>query len=101
MPSSRTISLLAGILVATYAAFLAAAPPDSPAPGLEFVDPARQVEAVPGAAAPPHPPLDDGAPRRGDLAPDFTLKTIDGAREVTLSQFRGRQPVVLIFGSWT
>src|SRR5271168_3303516 len=37
----------------------------------------------------------------GDAAPDFTLKTVDGAKEVQLSSFRGKQPVVLVFGSYT
>lgn len=37
----------------------------------------------------------------GDLAPDFTLKSLDGPEKVTLSKFRGKQPVVLIFGSYT
>ena len=41
------------------------------------------------------------APKVGDAAPDFTLKSIDGSSEVTLSTFRGVKPVVLIFGSWT
>jgi hypothetical protein len=40
-------------------------------------------------------------PSVGDLAPDFTLRTNDGKREVTLSKFRGDRPVVLIFGSFT
>ena len=37
----------------------------------------------------------------GDAAPDFTLKTLDGRGAVTLSDSRGQQPVVLIFGSYT
>lgn len=39
--------------------------------------------------------------RVGDAAPDFKLKTKDGSREVTLSSFKGKRPVVLIFGSYT
>jgi hypothetical protein len=39
--------------------------------------------------------------RHGDVAPDFTLKTLDGKSEVTLGSFRGQQPVALIFGSYT
>lgn len=39
--------------------------------------------------------------RVGDAAPDFKLKTRDGSREVTLSSFKGKRPVVLIFGSYT
>ena len=41
------------------------------------------------------------APRLGDLAPDFSLPRLDAAGTVRLSEFRGRQPVVLIFGSYT
>jgi hypothetical protein len=40
-------------------------------------------------------------PSLGDQAPDFTLRTQDGKREVSLSEFRGKKPVVLIFGSFT
>jgi len=32
---------------------------------------------------------------------DFTLKKMDGDEEVTLSQFQGKRPVALIFGSYT
>src|SRR5205807_3446311 len=34
-------------------------------------------------------------------APDFTLSTEDGKKSVTLSDFRAKKPVVLIFGSFT
>ena len=37
----------------------------------------------------------------GGVAPDFTLKTTDGKSEVQLSGFRGKRPVVLVFGSYT
>jgi hypothetical protein len=37
----------------------------------------------------------------GDPAPDFTLPTVDGKDAVTLSAFRGKRPVVLIFASYT
>ena len=40
-------------------------------------------------------------PRVGQEAPDFTLATHDGGKQVTLSDFRGKRPVVLIFGSFT
>jgi hypothetical protein len=43
----------------------------------------------------------NGATRVGELAPDFALSTIDHKAEVRLSSFRGRQPVVLVFGSYT
>ena len=37
----------------------------------------------------------------GTEAPDFRLPTLDHKSEVTLASFRGKQPVVLIFGSYT
>ncbi len=37
----------------------------------------------------------------GDPAPDFTLERADGGPPVTLSSFRGRRPVALVFGSYT
>jgi len=40
-------------------------------------------------------------PNPGENAPDFTLKTPDGKTEVKLSDYRGRKPVVLIFGNFT
>lgn len=40
-------------------------------------------------------------PRVGEVAPDFTLPTHDGTRKVSLSEFRGKRPVVLLFGNFT
>ncbi|HLX45521.1 MAG TPA: hypothetical protein VKR43_18880 [Bryobacteraceae bacterium] len=37
----------------------------------------------------------------GQEAPVFVLKTADGGSEVRLDSFRGKRPVVLIFGSYT
>ena len=37
----------------------------------------------------------------GDDAPDFTLARQDRSGPVTLSAFRGRKPVVLVFGSYS
>ena len=37
----------------------------------------------------------------GDTAPDFNLRTADKQGHVQLSSFRGRKPVVLVFGSYT
>lgn len=37
----------------------------------------------------------------GEVAPDFALRTTDGKSRVQLSSFRGKQPVVLVFGSYT
>jgi peroxiredoxin len=41
------------------------------------------------------------APRVGDEAPDFELFDLDGKNPVRLSDFRGKKPVALIFGSYT
>lgn len=45
--------------------------------------------------------LDTQAPKAGDLAPDFTLSDISGSESITLSDFRGKKPVALVFGSYT
>jgi hypothetical protein len=41
------------------------------------------------------------APKVGHLAPDFTLSDISGSESVTLSDFREKKPVALVFGSFT
>jgi cytochrome oxidase Cu insertion factor (SCO1/SenC/PrrC family) len=42
----------------------------------------------------------DSPAKVGDVLTDFTLKGIDG-KEVSLKQFRGKKPVLLVFGaSW-
>ena len=43
----------------------------------------------------------EGALRPGDPAPDFALEPRGGGAPVSLSSFRGRQPVALVFGSYT
>jgi hypothetical protein len=40
-------------------------------------------------------------PKLGRLAPDFTLPRHDNDKSITLSHYRGKKPVVLIFGSFT
>jgi hypothetical protein len=42
-----------------------------------------------------------GTTRVGEMAPDFSLPTVDRTRTVRLSSFRGDRPVVLVFGSYT
>jgi len=37
----------------------------------------------------------------GSPAPDFTLKSPDGKRTEKLSDYRGKKPVALVFGSYT
>jgi hypothetical protein len=45
--------------------------------------------------------LDPRSPKVGDLAPDFELQDPDGVTRVRLSDFRGKRPVALVFGSYT
>jgi cytochrome oxidase Cu insertion factor (SCO1/SenC/PrrC family) len=47
------------------------------------------------------PPTDIARVKVGDQAPDFTLENMD-ARRVTLSSYRGKKNVVLVFyrGYW-
>ncbi len=40
-------------------------------------------------------------PSLDEIAPDFTLKTVDDKEEVTLSKLIGPKPVVLVFGNFT
>jgi hypothetical protein len=41
------------------------------------------------------------APKAGDCAPDFELRDTEGKNPVRLSDFQGKAPVALIFGSYT
>lgn len=44
---------------------------------------------------------DQQAPKVGDLALDFELYDSSGENPLRLSDFRGKKPVALIFGSFT
>ena len=44
---------------------------------------------------------DAHAPKAGDPAPDFELSDVDGEHSVRLSDFQGKKPVALVFGSFT
>ena len=44
---------------------------------------------------------DANAPKVGDQAPDFELADTGGGTRVRLSDFKGRKPVALVFGSFT
>jgi peroxiredoxin len=45
--------------------------------------------------------LDADAPKTGGEAPDFELKDVNGENSVRLSDYQGRKPAALIFGSFT
>jgi peroxiredoxin len=64
---------------------------------------ARRPDEHAGAPAPlesvsPEPPR---GPQVGQLAPDFSLPAAESSQQVSLAGFRGKKPVVLIFGSCT
>ena len=42
-----------------------------------------------------------GELRPGDAAPDFSLLKLDKSERIQLSQLTAKQPVVLVFGSYT
>jgi cytochrome oxidase Cu insertion factor (SCO1/SenC/PrrC family) len=44
---------------------------------------------------------EDRAPKVGDVAPTFTLKSLDGTQTWSLETLRDTRPVVLLFGSYT
>jgi hypothetical protein len=44
---------------------------------------------------------DAHAPKAGDVAPDFDLFDVTGAHRIKLSDFKGKRPVALMFGSFT
>lgn len=43
----------------------------------------------------------EGSLKEGDAAPDFDLAAPDGKTREKLSAYAGKQPVVLVFGSYT
>jgi len=45
--------------------------------------------------------IDDGAPKVGEIAPLFKIKSLDGKNEFDLENFRNNKPVILFFGSYT
>ena len=44
---------------------------------------------------------DETGPKEGDVPPDFNLKRMGSEDKVSLSSFKGKRPVGLIFGSYT
>ena len=93
----RLLTVLPLLLVAFPA--LAQRPPRRPLPARNGRPPQRRPQTERTRKRPT-----DRQPDRlrvGDPAPNFTLKSPDGKRQVTLSDYRGKQPVALVFGSYT
>ena len=66
----------------------------------ELIDDAKFIVGYRKKAMKQQKMLNTQAPKAGDLSPDFTLSDISGTESVTLSDFRGKKPVALIFGSY-
>jgi len=98
-----TLKILAG-LIAAYLLLSAALLAIMWQPPVRF---AKVIAKVPGPMfmVLPFGPLwslaRGGHVRPGDMAPDFDLETLDKSARVRLGSFQGREPVVLIFGSYT
>ena len=99
----KALKILAG-LVAAYLLLCAALLAIMRQPPVRF---AKVIARMPGPMflVLPFEPLwslaRGGYVRPGDMAPDFDLETLDKSARVRLSSLQGRQPVVLIFGSYT
>jgi hypothetical protein len=92
---------LGGFVMATPPS--AASPPSAADPAARFI---KEMDSEPADKRVPNweqtkALMAREAPKVGDVAPDFTLKTLDGKETIKLSQYAGNLPVVLIFGSYT
>ena len=102
--------MITTLSIAILAAVFAVSPESESTMKREKLDPAaewiKKVDAAPADERPPNwahvkALMMRRPPAVGEDAPDFTLKTRGEDRDVTLSQFEGKKPVVLIFGSYT
>ena len=102
MTTTLSIAILAGAFAVSPESKSGAKPKKSDAASkwIEDVD-GRPVDERPPNWAHVKALMMRRPPAVGEDAPDFTLKTRGDDRSVTLSQFEGKKPVVLIFGSYT
>jgi hypothetical protein len=62
----------------------------------------NEESAVPATVRPGDTRGDrEGKLKPGDMAADFTLNVMHKEQTVTLSDFKGKRPVALVFGSYT
>jgi len=83
--------------------FFIAAGCRAPDPAAKFI---AQMDRAPAAERPPDWErtkrlMVRPAPKAGQPAPDFSLRTLDGSRVITRSRYQAGRPLVLIFGSFT
>ena len=81
--------VLAGLamIFAGYTNVIAQIPDDLPPEAIEDLEEAEDL-------------MGEDGPQVGEMAPDFTLQSLDGL-EITLSNLKDKTPVVLVFGSCT
>ena len=91
---------LASALVLMVAGSVLAQPPRRPTPA-QRAQRMREMQRRRLQQGGNRPERQPDTLQEGDMAPDFTLKSPDGKREVTLSDYRGEKPVALVFGSYT
>jgi len=96
MKRLHTRSIVCRLIVTLIAVSVLAATQASSADDKKNSPPQREVNTRPAKGERYNDTL-----QVGDAAPDFTLPDQKGKTEVTLSSFRGKKPVVLIFGSYT
>ncbi len=70
-----------------------------------LAQPPRRERPRPGAErrrpAPNRPMRQPDKLKQGDVAPTFSLKSLDGKTSFTLADFKDNKPVALVFGSYT
>ena len=100
----RALLSILAVVLAGYTAFLGATYRAMTQPPEVF---GRYMKALPPFAmyAVPFPPMWNraraGTLQAGDRAPDFDLPKHDKSGRVRLSDYLGKRPVVLLFGSYT
>ena len=104
MPRLRLLFVIAAAIVCFYAVATAGL-------YIAMVQPPERFGAImshvpmPAMMVLPFQPLwmsaRGGVLHEGDMAPDFSLPTLDRSRTVTLSAEVRERPVVLVFGSYT
>ena len=102
-PSKKTLSILAVVLLCLWGSLLVSIGWAMRQPPEKF---GRVMSHMPGPAFLLFPfetmwtKARAGTIHPGEMAPDFTLPTLDHQSSVQLSSLRGK-PVVLVFGSYT
>ncbi|HWB06506.1 MAG TPA: hypothetical protein VG796_26010 [Verrucomicrobiales bacterium] len=103
MSNRNSISLRPALIAILTISILMAAGCRAPDPAAKFI---AEMDRAPAAKRPPDWErtkrlMARTAPKKGQPAPDFSLRTLDGSRVITRSSYQAGRPLVLIFGSFT